>query len=556
MSLSHHRCLIALFFLAPSSNLVAQTPVIDPNGIVNAASLATDPLIGPVLVSRRLSTIRGQNLAADTAVAQGFPLPTTLAGTAVLVNGSAAYLVSVAPDSITFQAPTPTPAPLGYEIVAMATVVVTTAGGSSDPFVLPYLLDAAGLYTQDGTGCGQGLIYNIDANGAQTLNSPSNSASPGDYISIRGTGFFGFDGVEPADGSPAISYPSNWGGIAGTWLGINGWERSGNYYGSGMPIAAWTRLLIGQAGIDEARIVLSPDAPEGCAVPLRQFGGRVSVSQPVLISIHKGGGQCQDPPPSRAGAIHWSKTIDNPASFIPAITETFKASFVEAPQNLLVPPLPTEALYPTRGPNCPGTGGRGLDAGSLMIQDQTGDSIFVQPATELGTLQYLETSLPLGTIRPGALQLSSPGGSDLGAFQTEVDFPREITILERFQPGDKLNVSNPSPNQPFTIHWIGGTADVNVEVDLAIENFDHQAIYLAVNASAPGDAGVAIIRPVSFEYNGKLYWEYLNVVPGHTMAIIVTVTPSKPLMVQVPGIDQSVKQDWSIQYRFRGLLGI
>jgi hypothetical protein len=75
--------MLAVFFsMAP---LVAQQPVINPQGVVNAASFATDPHYGLVVVHGEIATILGQNLAASEESATEVPLPTSLAGTSVTV---------------------------------------------------------------------------------------------------------------------------------------------------------------------------------------------------------------------------------------------------------------------------------------------------------------------------------------------------------------------------------------------------------------------------------------------------------------------------------------
>ena len=237
--------LVFSFLLAP---LPAQQPVINPNGIVNAASMAPDPIFGSVLVPQRLSTILGQNLAVESASADGFPLPRILAGTSVLVDGAPAPLLSVSPTSITFQAP-------GHSVpfqpdLAYVTLRVSTTAGMSAPFPLPYVGDAAGLFTQDGSGCGQGLIYNVGANGALTLNSPANSASPGDIVSIRGTGFWDFDwhtnSVKPPDGVPHPDYLRNSQGLGGSLiLGLSGRDRVALSIPT-IPPTVWNLLLAGQ----------------------------------------------------------------------------------------------------------------------------------------------------------------------------------------------------------------------------------------------------------------------------------------------------------------------
>jgi len=157
--------------------------------------------------------------------------------------------------------------------------------------------------------------------------------------------------------------------------------------------------------------------------------------------------------------------------------------------------------------------------------------------------------MPSGTIGPGAVQLSLAGGADLGLFQSAVSFPREITILERFQPGDQINVSNPSPDEPIAIHWNNGAADTIVEWTLMRNNSD------VLTVVVPGDQGVATISPFRTS-QGKVLWEYPGVLPGPGFALRVRVRPANPSMIDMPGMGQPIAQDWVIEFRFEGLVGV
>lgn len=183
---------------------------------------------------------------------------------------------------------------------------MTTPLGSSDPIEVPYAHAVPGLYTQSGTSCGIGLVNNETPAGFITPNSQENSASPGDFVSVFGTGF-GLAGVSLPDGEALpLGAEARLLLGAGLLLGPAGFERTISPPPNTVP--PWYKgRAPGLVGIDQLRFQLPLDAPEGCAVPLKAIGGSFKYSQPVTIvtiSIRKGGGPCQDPPPSRKGIFY------------------------------------------------------------------------------------------------------------------------------------------------------------------------------------------------------------------------------------------------------------
>ncbi len=131
---------------------------------------------------------------AQTASASTIPLPTTLGDVQVLVGGVAAPLLYASPSQIDFQVPSATPAG-GLEEFQVARA-------STGQVLASWLfrVDAAspGLFTANGTGTGQLLALNQDG----TINSTSNPAKAGSYVSLFGTGAGVLDGMPP-DGAPA-----------------------------------------------------------------------------------------------------------------------------------------------------------------------------------------------------------------------------------------------------------------------------------------------------------------------------------------------------------------
>jgi uncharacterized protein (TIGR03437 family) len=181
---------IAIFGFPAAS----QQPAIAPKGVVNAASYVAPPTVDHALTGASLATIFGQNLASGTFTADP-PYPRILGGTIVSFGGVAAPLQYVSPTQINFQVPTtfstvsvssPLSSPLyGY---AQVPVAVSTGTGTSAPVSVDLNGVSPGIFTQDSSGCGSGAIINVDSQGNTSANSEQNSANPGDYLEIFGTG--------------------------------------------------------------------------------------------------------------------------------------------------------------------------------------------------------------------------------------------------------------------------------------------------------------------------------------------------------------------------------
>jgi uncharacterized protein (TIGR03437 family) len=146
-----------------------------------------------------LVTIFGENLALSSSAAGETPLPRTLGGTTVRVNGISAPLLYVSPTQINLQAPTGIADPT-------VSIVVVNDRGSSDAVTVTQAYDGAGIFTLNSTGCGPAAVHNINGDGSVTVNGPQESAAPGSFISIFATGL-GPVHFPPADGVPSSAEP-------------------------------------------------------------------------------------------------------------------------------------------------------------------------------------------------------------------------------------------------------------------------------------------------------------------------------------------------------------
>jgi uncharacterized protein (TIGR03437 family) len=295
--------------LAYSGSTSAQVPAVFSGGVVSAASWSS-PVAPGELVS-----LFGDNLSPSAQFATG-SWPFTLGGTSVTINGIRAPVFYVSPTQINLQVP----AGLAVSIfnITTAKVVVTSPAGTSAPADLALTAANPGFFTADGSGCGQSAALNITPDGIISLNSPSNSAAPGDYISLFGTGF-GAAFPQPPDGVPAQNATPL--SLIPTLYIDNKPAFSPTYAG----------LAPGLAGVDQINFRVSPFTRNGCAVP-------VSVSQtfgspPVTISVQAGRGQCTDPRITSYGVLSLDKTFIAASGQTPASTAEFAtASFPSGPR--------------------------------------------------------------------------------------------------------------------------------------------------------------------------------------------------------------------------------
>jgi uncharacterized protein (TIGR03437 family) len=170
----------------------ATTVWIDPLGIINAANYTP---ITNAYAPGELVSLYG-TFGVSTQVSQIFPIPTTLGGVQVFVNGKAAPVYLVSENQISALIP--------YEIAGdyFATFQVVVNGSKSNLVTLYLDATAPGIYSLTQNGIGPGAILHADYT-AVTDNSP---AVPGETVLLF---MNGLGAVNPpvADGASAPSSP-------------------------------------------------------------------------------------------------------------------------------------------------------------------------------------------------------------------------------------------------------------------------------------------------------------------------------------------------------------
>jgi len=138
---------------------------IAPGGVVNAATSASSPVSPGSLVS-----IYGTNLSGATGSATSTPLPTSLNGVTVTVNGATVPLVYVSPTQINVQLP--------YE-TATGTAGATVNSGCGPSAAVSFPVAVAAPYIFASAG-GDAVVQNQDF----SINSASNAASVGSIVTV------------------------------------------------------------------------------------------------------------------------------------------------------------------------------------------------------------------------------------------------------------------------------------------------------------------------------------------------------------------------------------
>jgi uncharacterized protein (TIGR03437 family) len=127
-------------------------PLISAGGILNAASLNVyDQGFAPGSLARIYGTF-----PIDAPLgAAGSPLPTDLSGVSVRIGDTPAPLISASAGQVTFQIP--------WELAGQSesTAVVSVNGQASGTQNVPLKSEAVGIFSMDGTGTGQGAIFDL-----------------------------------------------------------------------------------------------------------------------------------------------------------------------------------------------------------------------------------------------------------------------------------------------------------------------------------------------------------------------------------------------------------
>ena len=155
------------------------------------------------LAAGEISALFGAGFSNTIAVASSQPLPTTLAGTQVRVNGAAAGLFFVSPEQINFQVPLTTATTTGTAVNSSTALIEVISNGQlirAGTFQIAPVVPGIFTTNQSGTGAAAALDAFTFAPGP--FNAKQSNGQP-NIIAVYGTGV-GAD-VTDADGNAAGS---------------------------------------------------------------------------------------------------------------------------------------------------------------------------------------------------------------------------------------------------------------------------------------------------------------------------------------------------------------
>jgi uncharacterized protein (TIGR03437 family) len=237
----------------------APIPSISSGAILNAASLA----VGSPVAAGSLATAYGSFLVDQPAAASDSSLPNELSGLSVQIGNSLrAPLLAVASGKVTFQFP--------WELAGQSqlTVAVTKGGQTSAPQTVKLAAVAPGIFTTNGLGTGQAVVYDS----SNQLVDLSNPTTAGATIQIFCTGL-GPVSNQPATGSAT---PADTSAVTATIPTVN--------IGNKPAPVLNASLVPGLVGVYQVNAVVPARVSTGAAVQIT-VGTYFSISNPPTIAV-------------------------------------------------------------------------------------------------------------------------------------------------------------------------------------------------------------------------------------------------------------------------------
>ena len=447
-----------------AGSALAQTPSVDPGGVVNVASYAYADLPSGSIAQGSIFGIFGKNLGPTPyAQAGAYPIPTTLGGTVVKITSGS--VTANAPiflaSSGQINALLPSNVPVGN-----ATLTVTANGQTSAAASFKVVANSFGTFTLNSGGSGPGAITDT----AGKTYGFTSAANPGDVAIIYGTG------LGPVQGNEAGgALPGNQPNLpVEVWVGNQ--KATVSYQGrSGCC-----------AGLDQISFTV-PNVT-GCRVSLViKINNTVSNFSTIAVAP-KGSRTCSDPgSPSAAdlqkfqnqggaavGAIVLSRTASSLT--VPVLGTVTTNADIGAATFLKYSALQLDlsnnpfntftigscSVYFYKGGSASSADPvlpKYLDAGAaLTVNGPKGTKSLAKTAVA-GTISYsgLLTDISANPLSgggsyldPGGYSVTGPGGADIGAFNAQMTLGNQLTWANQSSVGDITRASGQ------LVTWTGG----------------------------------------------------------------------------------------------------
>lgn len=415
---------VLLVFAA--SAVFAQQPILYFRTAVNAASYAPFGLPNGAIARGSVFSVFGENLGPAQSPSLAFPLSATLGGVSISVTQSGvvtqAYPIYVSAGQINAIMPSTVTA-------GLATLRLTYQSKKSNAVTIQIGDSSPGIFSVSSGGYGPGVVYNYVSASSQPINSLQAPATPGQVLTIWGTGLGPVkfaDNVAPTPGNVATAVTVTIGG-----------QPAAVTYSGRAPCCA---------GIDQIVATVPKNAPLGCWVPVSVKAAGVVSNTATMAIAAAGANSCSDPgnPLSKvvetAGTqafIHLERIdqIDN-VRVSPAATEVldhFYARYFTRPNSpynfdpyMSFPPAGTCLVHQAAGNSANGNSLRGAlpPSESLNPQPNQTYSNGTQP------LKFSPAGFDYSTAVGGTIN-SAPSGVNLltsGTYTIDPGGPNQAVI--------------------------------------------------------------------------------------------------------------------------------
>jgi uncharacterized protein (TIGR03437 family) len=175
-------------------------PVVRQGGIVNAASYAKDIAQGSMFL------VFGTGMGPEKLMQGGAPLGSSLGGVSIAIAAAGqsvqAPLIYVSAGQVAALLPSNVP-------IGPATLSLSYNGVASAPVGFNVVHSNFGAFTSNSSGTGPAVLQNFISQNAQPRNTLSSSATPGQVVTLWGTGLGPISGSDSTVPPPVGDLPSN-----------------------------------------------------------------------------------------------------------------------------------------------------------------------------------------------------------------------------------------------------------------------------------------------------------------------------------------------------------